>query len=187
MASTIFRYSAICSRTESPCSEATSFLTSGFLAINDGFVVCPSRNPRSLLMRCVSSESPPSSNILVLVRGMVLPFRSSGIDDEKRRWCFFYEHARGQTPTGLGRNTMLVGPFTAFRLRHRQSNSFQVLDQILLVGIAELQVELGIVVIHHVQQRGEPSIMVESTLLMRPQARQGRSAVHVGRRPIGLE
>ena len=33
-------------------------------------------------MRCVSSESPPSSNILVLVRAMVLPFRSSGIDDE---------------------------------------------------------------------------------------------------------
>jgi hypothetical protein len=30
MVSTIFRYSAICSRTESQCSEATSFLPQGF-------------------------------------------------------------------------------------------------------------------------------------------------------------
>jgi hypothetical protein len=75
----------------------------------------------------------------------------------------------------------------AFRLRNRQSNSFQILDQILLVGIAELQAELCIVVVHHIEQRGKPSIVVESTFLMRPQPRQRRGAVHVSRRPIGLE
>jgi hypothetical protein len=53
----------------------------------------------------------------------------------------------------------------AFRIRNRRSNSFQVLDQILLIAITELQVELRIVVVDHVEQRGEPSIVVESTLL----------------------
>src|SRR5262249_35144516 len=66
MVSTIFRYSVICSRTESLCSEAVHFLTSGFLGISDGFVVCPSRKPMSFLMRSVSTASPPSSRILVL-------------------------------------------------------------------------------------------------------------------------
>ena len=91
-------------------------------------------------MRCVSSESPPSSNILVLVRAMVLPFRSSGIDD-KQRVCDAassmnaHEAKRRQALAGIRDASWSI---TAFRHRSRQSNSFQVLDQILLVGIAEL-------------------------------------------------
>jgi hypothetical protein len=67
------------------------------------------------------------------------------------------------------------------------SDALQVLDQILLVCVAEVQLEVSIVVVHHVQQGGEAAIMEEPALLMRPQPRQRRRAVHVGRRAVGLE
>src|SRR5450759_3343374 len=69
----------------------------------------------------------------------------------------------------------------------RGSDTFQVLDQILLVGIAEVKLELSIVVVHHVEQRGKASIVEEPALLMRPQACERCRAVHVGRRAVGLE
>src|SRR5262245_1463872 len=75
---TILRYSSICSRMDSPCSAATFFLTSGFLAINDGFVVCPSSKPMNRLMRSVSLASPPSSRILVVRVFMVFLQQSNG-------------------------------------------------------------------------------------------------------------
>ena len=36
-------------------------------------------------------------------------------------------------------------------------------------------------------QGGEPSVVEEAALLMRPQSREGGRAVHVGRRAVGLE
>jgi hypothetical protein len=50
----------------------------------------------------------------------------------------------------------------------RGSNAFQVFNQILLVFVAEVQVELRIVVVHHVEQRGKAPVVKEATRLMRP-------------------
>jgi hypothetical protein len=69
----------------------------------------------------------------------------------------------------------------------RGSNAFQILNQILLVCVAEVEFELRIVVVHHVEQRGEASIVEETALLMRPQPCERCGAVHVGRRAVGLE
>jgi hypothetical protein len=49
----------------------------------------------------------------------------------------------------------------------------QVLNQIRLVSIAEVQLEVSIVVIHHLKQSGEASIVKAATILMRPQRCQG--------------
>jgi hypothetical protein len=51
------------------------------------------------------------------------------------------------------------------------SDTFQVLDQILFVCVAEVEFELRIIVVHHVKQRRKASVVKESTLLMRPQTR----------------
>ena len=51
----------------------------------------------------------------------------------------------------------------------RGSNSLQILDQILLVCVAEIQFELRIVVVDHVEQRGEAAVVEEAALLVRPQ------------------
>src|SRR5215467_1560636 len=67
---TIFLYSSISSRLESLCPDAISSLMCGFLAINEGLVVCPSTNPSNSLMRRVSCGSPPSTNIFVFGRIM---------------------------------------------------------------------------------------------------------------------
>src|SRR6185437_3103281 len=67
------------------------------------------------------------------------------------------------------------------------SDAFQVLNQVLLVLAAEVQLELCVVVIDDVEQGGEPSVVEETALLMRPQSREGSRAVHVGRRAVGLE
>jgi hypothetical protein len=50
------------------------------------------------------------------------------------------------------------------------SDSLQVLDQIFLARIAEVQLEVRIVVVHHVEQGGEASVVVEAALLMRPES-----------------
>ena len=68
-----------------------------------------------------------------------------------------------------------------------RSDSLQVLDQILFVCLAEVQLEVLVVVVHHVKQRGEPPVVEEPALLVRPQPCQRRSAVHVGRRAVSLE
>jgi hypothetical protein len=46
-------------------------------------------------------------------------------------------------------------------------------DQVLLVLAAEVQLEVGVVVIDDVEQGGEPSVVEEAALLMRPQSREG--------------
>ena len=67
------------------------------------------------------------------------------------------------------------------------SNAFQVLDQILLVCVAEVQVELRIVVVNHIEQGGEAAIVEETALLVASEPRERCRAVHVGRRAVGLE
>ena len=62
---TVFLYSSISSRLESLRPDAISSLMCGFLAINEGLVVCPSTNPSNSLARRVSCGSPPSTNIFV--------------------------------------------------------------------------------------------------------------------------
>jgi hypothetical protein len=52
---------------------------------------------------------------------------------------------------------------------------------------AETEIEMLVVVVDHVDERGETTIMVEAALLVRPQASERRRAVHAGRRAIGLE
>lgn len=59
------------------------------------------------------------------------------------------------------------------------SDTFQVLDQVGLVALAEVQAELLVVVIDHVEQGGEAAVMIEAALLVRPQAGQRSRAVHV--------
>src|SRR2546422_9468165 len=41
--------------------------------------------------------------------------------------------------------------------------------------------------VDHVEQCSESAVVIEAALLVRPEARQRRRAVHPGRRPIGLE
>ena len=48
------------------------------------------------------------------------------------------------------------------------SNPLQILDQILLVRVAEVQLEMRIIVVHHVEQGGEAPVVEEAALLMRP-------------------
>ena len=64
----------------------------------------------------------------------------------------------------------MVGPGVfAHALRAiRRSDPLQVLHQIALLRIAESQVELPIVVIHHLEQRGESPVVVEAALLVCP-------------------
>src|SRR5215831_4904150 len=50
-------------RSVSLCPDSTRCMTSGFFAINDGFVVCPSTKPISRWIRIVSCGSPPSTGI----------------------------------------------------------------------------------------------------------------------------
>src|SRR5215472_17756739 len=67
------------------------------------------------------------------------------------------------------------------------SDSLQILHQVVLLIAAEIQFELRVVVVHYVGQRGETAVVVEAAFLVRPQARERRSAVLVGRRTVGLE
>src|SRR5574340_780975 len=69
----------------------------------------------------------------------------------------------------------------------RGSDSLQVFDQVLLVRFAEIELEVIVVVIDHIGERGKTAVVVEAALLMRPQARQRRGAVHVCRRAVGLK
>src|SRR5262249_21303768 len=67
------------------------------------------------------------------------------------------------------------------------SNTFQVLDQIFLVCVAEVELEVLIVVVHHVEQGCKATIMEEASLLMGPEPCQRCRAVHVGWRAVGLK
>src|SRR5215469_13655883 len=71
--STILLYSSISSRLESLCPDAMSSRMCGFLAIREGFVVCPSTKPSNCFTRTVSCGSPPSTNIFVLGRVIEKP------------------------------------------------------------------------------------------------------------------
>ena len=57
------------------------------------------------------------------------------------------------------------------------SYPFQILDQTLLVCIAEIQLEVPVVVIHDLEQGGKAAVVEEAALLMRLQSRERRGAV----------
>src|SRR5437763_2870223 len=63
----------------------------------------------------------------------------------------------------------------------------QVFDKILLLLVAEAQLEECVVMGHHIEQRREAAVVIEPALLMRPEPRQWRGAVHVRRRAVRLE
>src|SRR6476660_6779291 len=69
----------------------------------------------------------------------------------------------------------------------RTSDSLQILDQVLLVRLAEVQLQSLVVVIDDVQQRCKSSIVVEAAFLMCPQSCERRRAILMRRRTIGLE
>ena len=69
---------------------------------------------------------------------------------------------------------VLVSPSSVCVLR---SYPFQILDQTLLVCIAEIQLEVPVVVIHDLEQGGKAAVVEEAALLMRLQSRERRGAV----------
>ena len=69
---------------------------------------------------------------------------------------------------------VLISPSSVCVLR---SYPFQILDQTLLVCIAEIQLEVPVVVIHDLEQGGKAAVVEEAALLMRLQSRERRGAV----------
>src|SRR5262249_675891 len=67
------------------------------------------------------------------------------------------------------------------------SNSFQILNQILLLITAEVQFQVRVVMINHVCQRSEAAVAIEAALLVGPQSCQGRGAILMGGRTVSLE
>ena len=67
---------------------------------------------------------------------------------------------------------VLISPSSVCVLR-----SIQILDQTLLVCIAEIQLEVPVVVIHDLEQGGKAAFVEEAALLMRLQSRERRGAV----------
>ncbi len=59
---------------------------------------------------------------------------------------------------------------TAFSLhwRARDSDTLQIFDQVVLLGVAQLEIKLRIVVVHYVEQRREPPVVEKAALLVRP-------------------
>src|SRR5438094_366960 len=81
--------------------------------------------------------------------------------------------------------------FGATRTRESCENGalepLQVFDKILLLLVAEAQLEERVVMGHHIEQRREPAVVIEPALLMCPDPCQRRGAVHVRRRAVRLE
>src|SRR5690242_153742 len=63
----------------------------------------------------------------------------------------------------------------------------QVLDQVAFLLILKPQQELRVVVLDDLAQGGKAAVVEEPALLMRPQSRERRGAVHMGGRAVGLE
>ena len=63
----------------------------------------------------------------------------------------------------------------------------QILNQVGLLLRGQAQPELGVVVIHYVEQRGETPIMVKTASLVRPQPLQRGGAVLLVRCTVRLE
>jgi hypothetical protein len=76
---------------------------------------------------------------------------------------------------------VLISPSSVCVLR---SYPFQILDQTLLVCIAEIQLEVPVVVIHDLEQGGKAAVVEEAALLMRLQSRKRRGAVPLNHKVI---
>jgi hypothetical protein len=64
---------------------------------------------------------------------------------------------------------------------------FEILDKLAPVFLIQPQSEMFVVMIDHIRQCLEATVMVEAALLMRPKARQWRRTIHVRRRAVCLE
>jgi len=67
------------------------------------------------------------------------------------------------------------------------SERLQVLDQVLFLLAAQAEPEEVVVVFDHVGKRREAAVVVETTLLVRPEASKRRSAVAPVGGAVGLE
>src|SRR5215207_2278253 len=75
----------------------------------------------------------------------------------------------------VGRASILLSIFS------RQcsiAQGFQVFHQVRLLGIGQPQPEMCIVMVDHIQKRGEPSVMIEAAFRVSPQTLERRCAVH---------
>src|SRR5437762_13381499 len=66
-------------------------------------------------------------------------------------------------------------------------NPLQILHKVFFLLVGETQREETVVMVHHVEEGGEPAVVVEAAFLMRPESGQRRGAIHVRRRAVGLE
>src|SRR5258708_5384831 len=99
------------------------------------------------------------------------------------RSCFAWARWK-RIPAGtILRPRQLLGA----RLDSDALKSLPVFDKILLLSVAEAQLEERVVMGHHIEQRREAAVVIEPALLMCPEPRQPRRAVHVRRRPVRLE
>ena len=72
-------------------------------------------------------------------------------------------------------------------LEPRWLERLQVLHEVVLFLVVESELEVPVIVIEHVLERGEAPVVVEAAFLVRPQPCQRCGAVHVRRRAIRLE
>src|SRR5262245_23334587 len=71
--------------------------------------------------------------------------------------------------------------------RTRASQRLQVLDEISLLRIGQAEALERVVMVHHVEQGREPTIVIEAALHVRPQTVERRGAIAAIGRALGLE
>src|ERR1051325_11895949 len=81
----------------------------------------------------------------------------------------------------------LEGSPSGAKLESGALKPLQVFDKILLLLVAEAQLEELVVMGHHIEQRRETAVVIEPAPLMCPEPRQRRGAVHVRRRAVRLD
>ena len=69
----------------------------------------------------------------------------------------------------------------------RSSERFEVLNKVSLLRLRQSQSEMAVVVLDHIPQRREATVMVETAFLVGPETRQRCGSLHVGQRSIRLE
>src|SRR5690349_5962176 len=78
--------------------------------------------------------------------------------------------------------------FNKIRVRvYRSLERLQVLDEVGLLLFRQVCVQERVVVVDHIAERGETSVVIEATFLVRPQSLQRRRPVTLVRRTLGLK
>lgn len=107
---------------------------------------------------------------------MIYQFADSRVCRPSRTECHLLLSASWPNGTAAAHNHAMILPYHATPRRMEfserttapHSYSFQKFDQIPLVGLAEAQLAMLIVVVHYVQECGEPAVMEEPAVLMGP-------------------